>query len=96
VIPRSASCHMVRKKDCGWWPCGDFCRLNMVTTDDKYPLPNMGDLSARLDGCTIFTKLDLQKGYFQVPVAEEDIKKTAIITRGFPSASRMLVCLSSV
>jgi hypothetical protein len=85
VIRRSDSCwasplHMVRKKDGGWRPCGDFRRLNVITTDDKYPLPNMGDLSSRLDGCTIFTKLDLQKGYFQVPVAEEDIKKTAIIT----------------
>jgi cleavage and polyadenylation specificity factor subunit 1 len=85
VIRRSDSCwasplHMVRKKDGGWQPCGDFRRLNVITTDDKYPLPNMGDLSSRLDVCTIFTKLDLQKGYFQVPVAEKDIKKTAIIT----------------
>jgi cleavage and polyadenylation specificity factor subunit 1 len=28
----------------------------------------------------VFTKLDLQKGYFQVPVAAADIAKTAIIT----------------
>jgi hypothetical protein len=61
VIRRSQSCwssplHMVRKKDGGWRPCGDFRRLNFATTDDKYPLPNMGDLSSRLDGCTIFTK----------------------------------------
>jgi hypothetical protein len=40
----------------------------------------MGDLAARLDGCTIFTKLDLQKGYFQVPVAAGDVPKMAIIT----------------
>jgi hypothetical protein len=40
----------------------------------------MGDLAGRLDGCTVFSKLDLQKGYFQVPVAAADIKKTAVIT----------------
>jgi Reverse transcriptase (RNA-dependent DNA polymerase) len=85
VVRRSSSSwasplHMVRKKDGGWRPCGDFRRLNVQTTDNKYPLPNMGDLSSRLDGCTIFTKLDLQKGYFQVPVAAADIPKTAIIT----------------
>jgi hypothetical protein len=30
----------------------------------------MGNLSARLDGCNIFSKLDLQKGYYQVTVPE--------------------------
>jgi Reverse transcriptase (RNA-dependent DNA polymerase) len=41
----------------------------------------MGGLSSRLDGCTVFSKLDLQKGYYQVPVAAAaDIHKTAVIT----------------
>jgi Reverse transcriptase (RNA-dependent DNA polymerase) len=85
VVRRSSSSwssllHMVQKKDGGWRPCGDFRRLNNVTVEDKYPLPNMADLSARLDGCVIFSKLDLQKGYFQVPVAATDVAKTAIIT----------------
>ncbi len=47
---------------------------------DKYPLPNMADLVAHLDSCTVFSKLDLRKGYLQVPVAATDIAKTAIIT----------------
>jgi Reverse transcriptase (RNA-dependent DNA polymerase) len=85
VIRRSSSSwssplHMVQKKDGGWRPCGDFRRLNNITVEDKYPLPNMADLSARLDGCVIFLKLDLQKGYYQVPVAAADVAKTAIIT----------------
>jgi hypothetical protein len=85
IVHRSSSSwasplHMVRKKYGGWQPCGDFCLLNIQTTDDKYALPNMGDLSGRLDGCTIFTKLDLQKGYYQVPVAAAHVLKTAVIT----------------
>jgi hypothetical protein len=40
----------------------------------------MANLSAQLDGCMIFSKLDLQKGYYQVPVAAADVAKTAIIT----------------
>lgn len=72
---------MVKKKDGSWRPCGDYRRLNLHTVEDKYPLLNMADLAARLEGCTVFTKLDLKKGYLQVPViAAADIAKMAIIT----------------
>jgi hypothetical protein len=72
--------HMVPKKDGLWRPCGDYRRLNLVTTPDKYPLSNMQDLSNGLHGCTEFSKIDLVKGYHQIPVATDDIPKTAIIT----------------
>jgi hypothetical protein len=71
---------MVPKKD-GWWqPCVDDCRLYLVTTPDKYPLPNMQDLSNSLHDCKVFSKINLVKGYHQIPVATQDIPKTAIIT----------------
>jgi hypothetical protein len=71
---------MVPKQDGSWRPCGNYRRLNMIITPDKYPLPNMQDLLNRLDGCSIFSKVDLVKEYHQIPVAPEDIPKTAIIT----------------
>jgi cytoskeleton-associated protein 5 len=40
----------------------------------------MPDLSNGLDGCTVFSKIDLVKCYHKIPVALEDIPKTAIIT----------------
>ena len=48
-------------------PCGDFRRLNLATQADKYPVPNLADFSSQLEGCTIFSTLDLKKGYLQVP-----------------------------
>jgi hypothetical protein len=67
-----------------WFPkkmdCGDYRHLNLVTTSDKYPLPNMQDLSNGLHGCTVISKIDLVKDYHQITVANEDIPKTAIIT----------------
>jgi cleavage and polyadenylation specificity factor subunit 1 len=85
VVRRSTSAwasplHMVRKADGTWRPCGDYRRLNVQTTPDRYTCPNIADLTARLSGCKIFTKLDLKKGYHQVPVHKDDIGKTAIIT----------------
>ena len=46
---------------------------------DRYPLTNIPDFTYRILGATVFSKLDLQKGYYQVPMASEDIQKTAII-----------------
>jgi len=85
IVRRSSSCwssplHMVQKSDDGWRPCGDYRRFNLITSTDCYPLPNMNDLSTRLDGCTVFSKLDLRKGYYQIPVHPADIPKTAVIT----------------
>ena len=76
----SSPLHMVPKPDGSFRPCGDYRRLNTVTEDDRYPLPSIQDFTANLAGCTIFSKIDLVKGYHQVPMAEEDIPKTAICT----------------
>ncbi len=46
---------MIPKKDGSWRPCADYRCLNLETSD-KYPLPNMQDLSNGLHGCTIFFK----------------------------------------
>jgi hypothetical protein len=84
IIHRSSSqwsslLHMVQKKDSSWRPCGNYRRLNLQTVKDKYPLPNMANLAACLEDYRLFSKLDLRKGYIQVPVAAEDVAKTAII-----------------
>ncbi len=57
-----------------------FVSLNLITTPDKYPLPNMQEISNELHGCTKFSKIDLVKGYYQIPVAVADIPKRGIIT----------------
>ena len=68
------------KPDGSWRVCGDYRRLNCQTDNDSYPVKNIGDFNSELDGKTIFSKVDLMKGYHQIPVNPEDIKKTAVIT----------------
>ena len=76
----SSPLHMVPKEDGTWHPCGDFRRLNDATEADKYPVPHLQDFSAQLQGCRVFSKIDLIRGYHQIPVAAEDVHKTAVIT----------------
>jgi len=78
--PWSSPLHMVKKPDGTWRPCGDYRRLNTVTVPDRYPLPAVADFSAQLAGSAVFSKLDLQKGYYQIPMHPADMKKTAIVT----------------
>ena len=64
-----------------WWEIlWQLSVLNTVTIPDRYPLLNIPNFTSRITGSTVFSKLNLQKGYYQVPVAPEDVQKTAIIT----------------
>ena len=74
----SSALHPVPKSDGSWRPCGDYGRLNGRTVSDNYPLPHLHDFTARLLGCKIFSKVDLVKGYHQIPMTDEDIAKTVI------------------
>ena len=76
-----ASPLLVTTKPCGGWRvCGDYRRLNAMTTDDRYPVRSLQDFTSELAGKSIFSKIDLLKGYHQIPVADEDVGKTAVIT----------------
>ncbi|KAG8196266.1 hypothetical protein JTE90_023821 [Oedothorax gibbosus] len=72
--------HMVPKSNGDWRPCGDFRKLNGITVPDRYPVPHIQDCLQILEGKTVFSTLDLEKAYFQIPVQEEDVPKTAVAT----------------
>ncbi|GBM29520.1 Transposon Ty3-I Gag-Pol polyprotein [Araneus ventricosus] len=72
--------HLATKKDGSYRPCGDYRKLNAQTIPDRYPFPRLEDFHQILKETKLFSKIDLFKAYFQIPIAEEHKCKTAIIT----------------
>ena len=71
----------VRKKNGQVRPCVDYRQLNAATRKDAYPLPRTQDCFDSVAGSTLFSSMDITSAYNQIPVREEDIPKTAFVTK---------------
>ncbi|KAI5169855.1 hypothetical protein NEIRO03_2725, partial [Nematocida sp. AWRm78] len=68
--------HLVKKPDGRWRFCLDLRRLNLLTTQDNYPLPKIHTITDDLRDMRFFTKLDIKDGFFRVPLDEHSQFKT--------------------
>ena len=70
----------VKKPDGSWRFVANYTLLNKHTVKDNYVPPRIEDLLSRIpDGC-IFSKIDLQKAFFLIPIDPKDQHKTAVTT----------------
>lgn len=60
-----------------WRVVVDYRKLNANTRQDAYPLPRIEDILDQLGDAEFYTTMDLESGYYQVPMAEKDMDKTA-------------------
>ena len=71
---------LVEKKDGTLHFCVDYRRLNAATKIEVFPLPRIDDSLDMLSKSKYFSTLDLDSGFWQVPIEPSSQEKTAFIT----------------
>ena len=68
------------KKDSSKRFCADYRALDRIAKFDAYPMPRIDEIIDRLGGARYISTLDLTRGYWQVPLAEDSVLKSAFTT----------------
>lgn len=80
--PGTSPVVLVKKKDGSWRFCVDYHRLNAISDKDVYPLPRIEETLSRMGNTCVFSTIDLESGYWKVPMQEDAKVKTALVTPG--------------
>ena len=67
----------MRKKDGSLHFCINFRRLNSLTVKDSHPLPRICEGLESLAGAAHYTTIDMNSGFWQVPMDDESKQYTA-------------------
>ena len=78
--PYAAPFFFIKKKDGKLRPVQDYRKINEWTVRNRYPLPLIPELIARVKNSSRFTKFDVRWGYNNVRIKEGDEWKAAFIT----------------
>ena len=78
--PWAAPCLLVPKGDGAVRLCTDFRRLNQLTVADSFPMPRIDDLVDEVSSARFLTKVDLLKGFYQVPLSSRAREASAFVT----------------
>ena len=90
----SSPCILVPKADKTLKFCTDYRRVNALTKPDSYPLPRIEDCIDRIGHSRYFSKFDMLKGYWQVPLSEQAKEISAFATPdGLFQYRVMLFCI---
>ena len=71
---------LVEKNDGDVRFCVDYRKLNQVSKFDAYPMPRIDEVLESVGSAQFISTLDLAKGYWQIPMADQSQEKTAFTT----------------
>ncbi|XP_068140359.1 uncharacterized protein [Drosophila tropicalis] len=72
---------VVQKKDGTPRICIDYRKLNSMSLSDRFPVPLIEEVLEKLQAATFYSVLDLENGFFHVPVEESSKYLTAFVTK---------------
>ena len=71
---------MVPKPDGTMRLCTDYRKVNTLTVPDPFPLPRIEDLVDRVGRAKFLSKIDMTRGYWQVPLDDTSVPVSAFVT----------------
>ncbi|XP_068215486.1 uncharacterized protein [Palaemon carinicauda] len=80
ISPWSSPVVLVKKPDGEFRMCIDYRKVNVHTKSDSFPLPRIDDCLDQIGPSKFITKLDLLKGYWQVPLSDRAREISAFAT----------------
>lgn len=81
MSPFASPVVIIKKKDGSIRFCVYYRKLNNITVQKPFMIPNMEEALEGISDGRWFSALDLESGYNQIPVCKKDKFKTAFITR---------------
>lgn len=71
---------LIKKREGDFRFCVDYRRLNAISKPQAFLFPMPEELLDRLGKATVYSKIDLRNGYFQIRIKEADAHKTGFLT----------------
>ena len=80
ISPYASPIVIVPKKDGSIRLCVDYRLLNEITISDPQPMPKLEDIINKLGKAQYLSKIDLTKGFWQIPLTDNAKIKSAFVT----------------